>query len=307
MDAPELDQDAQALLAGLGLGGGGDDHQDPQPDPNDPVVWAPPAADKSGGDQQAVQQPVQHPDPNQYVPKAAYDDLARQMRDMQEQMGRIAAQTLQQNQQRPASEPAPYQPMQGGVGAPNAADARQQLNERFFTDPIGTLTQILPILQQQQTQPLLQSQQQTQVAIGRQQLAMLRDQMAREFPAEVVQRVLPKVDQIVQATTPEQLARMVIDGSLGAEYRKAFTSAAGETLLTVYARGAERQRQSQQQPPAAMSGGANGADRVIDFGQRRAANQPIRMSELSEADRIAVEEGRKLGLTPEQVLSQEVN
>lgn len=293
----ELDDESKALL---GILGGGD-----PPAPivhDDPIVL-----------DQIVDEPVAGlgakpavAPAGDYVSKADFDRVTQQMADLQKKLGEGAA--------RQATLPQPYQPPvqpqnQGlppaGTGGTDPAAAAADFNARFFANPAAALVPLLQSMVQEQNRPYQNAQVSTQTAVAHQTIQQLRAEFERQDP-DLARAVLARVDAEVAATSPEQLAQLVSQGRLRNVYEDVVHREVGKQMRTVYRAAAAKKAKSETLPPP-MGGGsmsAGGPLGATDINTRRKTG-PIRQSELSEVDRVAIEQAKRFGISAETILGIE--
>jgi hypothetical protein len=272
----ELDDDARALLANLDpidpAGGASDD---------DEVLWSP-AGEGEPGDGA--------PKP-EYVSKADYDRLQQQLLDTQRQIGELAGrQQFEQNAPRSQDQ---FTPGQGGA-AP--AFDRQKFNETFFADPSAILGNLFTLATQQAQRQSAPQSETTNAILARTIVNNLRSQYATENP-ELAKTALPEMDKIVASLSNAELARMVASNTLEVEYRNAYHRVVGEKLAPVYRTAAQRRAAaSATQAPPPIGGGS-----VTPMSDRQ---KPIRRSDLTSDEIEALEQGKRFGITVEDILKQ---
>jgi hypothetical protein len=289
----ELDEESRALL---GVFGGGE--QPAYTPPEDPIVLdqlrdEPPAAGLG------AKPAAPAVDTSAYVPRADFDRIAAQITELQKKMGEGAA---RQAQAPPAYQPPQNQgyPPPGNVGGPiDPNQAKQDFNNRFFADPAGALLPLMQSMFQEQGRPFQQAQVQTQTAVAHQTIQQMRTEFATSDP-DLARAVLARVDAEVAATPPEQLARLVTEGRLRAVYEDVVHREVGKQMRFVYRAAAAKKNTATAPPP--MGGGS--LNNATDLASRR-RNGPIRQSEISDVDRVAIEQAKRFGISAETILGIE--
>jgi hypothetical protein len=294
-----LDDESKALL---GILGGGD--------PPAPIVEDDPIVLDQLEDDPPIAglgvKPAAAAPPADYVPKAEFDRVTQQIADLQKKFGENAARAAQP----PAWQPPVPQPQnQGlppaGTGATDPAAAARDFNARFYENPAAALVPLLQSMIQEQNKPYQNSQVATQTAVAHQTIAQLRADFARQDP-DLAKAVLARVDAEVAATSPAQLAQLVSEGRLQAVYDDVVHREVGKQMRTVYRAAAARKTRAETLPPP-MGGGslaAGGPLGATDISTRRKTGA-VRMSDLSEVDKVAIREGAKLGISAETILGIE--
>jgi hypothetical protein len=295
-----LDDESKALLGILG----GGDPPTPAPMQDDPIVL-----DQLEDDPLIAGlgvKPAAAAPPADYVPKAEFDRVTQQIADLQKRFGENAARQAAQSPAQPYQPPAQNQGLPpAGTGGTDPAAAAADFNTRFFANPAAALVPLMQSMIQEQNRPYQNSQVATQTAVAHQTIQQLRAEFERQDP-DLAKAVLARVDAEVAATSPEQLAQLVSQGRLRAVYDDVVHREVGKQMRTVYRAAAARKAKSETLPPP-MGGGslsAGGALSATDINSRRKTGA-VRMSDLSEVDKVAIREGAKLGISAETILGIE--
>lgn len=289
-----LDEESRSLLAGI-MGGAA-----PAPEPPEDPIVLPQLQDEPPVAGLGAKPAAPAGDTSAYVPKADFDRLAQQMSEMQKKLGESAARQVTPQGYAPPQAPPGYAPP-GNVGGPvDPNQARQDFNNRFFADPAAALLPLMQSMIQQQGQPFREAQVSTQTAVAHQTIQQLRADFERTDP-DLARAVLARVDAEVAATSPEQLAQLVTQGRLRAVYEDVLHREVGKQMRTVYKAAAARK--AQNTAPPVMGGGSLNSG-ATDLASRR-KNAPIRMSDISEVDRVAIEQAKRFGISAETILGIE--
>lgn len=262
-----IEDDAPDLLEQFGL------NEPTETFDEDPIVYTP-----SG-----YEAPEAAPKP-ETVPKADHDALLARIDAMQRQIGEMAAQRLA-----PSAPAAPqYQQPQPQYQQPDFT----RLDQEFFQSPSLAAAQIAQRVAADSEQRTRAAQMDTEALVAQQIIATMRSKLQVQDP-DLAAHALPHLDKLVAETPPAQLAQLLRTGRLQSDYEGEYHRLVGKALVPVYAKARARKATAPVAAPPAIGGGTVNA---------RASVTPLRKSDLSESEREAIEQGRKLGIDPKYIL-----